>query len=1681
MVSKLSQAMLPTLGSFTGDIIPDNSNIPDALQTVETAFGTKENLIAPGTTAQVLRGDKTWIDLTKNLVGLGNVDNTSDLDKPVSNAVQNALDLKQSSDPKLTVITNLTPAANKLMYWTGANSAALIDLTAAGRALLDDSDASAQRVTLGLGTAAVTDTGTSGTKVPLLSGANTWSDVQTFTTNMFLTPASGNALLYISSLANNFAFVGFRSAGIDRWRIGKYNDTETGSNVGGDFYIDRRGDDGSSLGHALRITRANGDITFGGKLLPSADNSLSIGDSTKKLSNIYTVALTASNVSITGGTISGITDLSLADGGTGASTASQARINLGLGNVDNTSDLNKPISNAVQAALDKLTSNYISYKVTATSQTVFNTNVTLTAAPIVYRNGRLLAFTDYTWSGTNVTLSSPAYTDDDIIIEVGGSLVTPTVNLANVIGLGNASSSVAGLMSTTDKVRLDAYPTPLTSHNALLAQPLNLLDYCTNETQRDAVLGGTVGIEIPLNLAISAAAIAGRAVFIPGRGTYKTSTNGVIANPTGVSIYGEGCTIQKVGTGPLFRTGPTSDPAMGGARLVDGTWAAGTETVSVLPGTASQFTAGQWVIITDRTRIYSLANNAGGEMQLIKKVDTVNDKITFWSPTKYSYLAGAVGNGYARIVAAPLIKNTVYSNFNVRGDDSVDLSTTNDVKLFQNRWLLNPRFENLRLERFLSVGIDFVACVGWVVHNAHFLVGGSATTGTGTPDSTEGLPGFSYGVCEAGPCVGGIMSNCVGINIRHVYSTSSLTPSGGVPADYGEPTGTLVTNNIALYPVNAGFDTHESGWGISFINNKVIGGHFVGMQIRCNGCIVDGLEVINTIGAALWLRGGATTNGDNAYAKDTMWDNVVARKTNLGVSFDNIDWRERGAICDEASGTRGGTLHTFDTGGSSIMMYRNGGNTGGYVERVIAVNPCQLASTNKFVVDIRNFFGEISVNNIHAIGATKVTNLLRGQGANGKVRSNSIYGVGHTGADYSFTGGMAFVNNHVERITNIAVRSFATRAALLASTDVFTNGTIANAGGYQYLRNSASTLISDLPGWDAINPSFVHFGGVTDGSADVAGKVEACLTAYKECFIPAGTHLITTINATGIIHGIKGRSKFKATGTDIPIKFWGSTGAYNDFNGVYTAGEKNITIYGSVTDLAAGDWVITECDNPPITNMDGQGTSEFIQFDTIDTTAKTATLMQPLDFDYPTSKSRGIRRVNFLKNVGIRNIEIEGNMTLPNLGSSPEVPLIDFRWCRNAFVTDCEIHKSHWTAIMFMGCLSHDASRNYIHDLSSSDDDYNGGMGYCVQERAVNLGGTIQNNRFENARTGYTTGAGKFEIYRYGVPVATQVLGNNIKSMRSGGISTHEAGMFQHFIGNTIKGCRSTGISARAVGHVIQGNLLVDIMGSAIRIQSSATGYVKDTVITGNVIYKSNLGVDPIGSSNVDLGAINSVAPNAIISGNVIMFCGGPAIRLNYIQNGMVSGNMIYNPCQLTTTQKYAIGASETGSNNYAIVTGNGLISTDGKVTNFIFKPSGYYFEGQNYARGLTGPMVGGSTTTDQALSGVGANKISYGYRAGPTRIVGVELSLLAVRSGTITVQAPTGTTTGTLTRISGAEEGTQILLRCVSGETITITNTASASDTNSIYTRDGQNIVLNDPKKIVVLILLDGKWTQPQ
>ena len=149
----------------------------------------------------------------------------------------------QAFDAGLLSIAGLTTAADRSIYTTASDTYAVYTLTAAGRAILDDADASAQRTTLGLGTAAVVNTGTSGATIPLLNAANTFSAEQ----SLNFVAASDNGLR-------------LTTAGSLRWKIVGTTAAESGSNAGSNITFFRYTDAGAFLGDALTINRATGII-----------------------------------------------------------------------------------------------------------------------------------------------------------------------------------------------------------------------------------------------------------------------------------------------------------------------------------------------------------------------------------------------------------------------------------------------------------------------------------------------------------------------------------------------------------------------------------------------------------------------------------------------------------------------------------------------------------------------------------------------------------------------------------------------------------------------------------------------------------------------------------------------------------------------------------------------------------------------------------------------------------------------------------------------------------------------------------------------------------------------------------------------------------------------------------------------------------------------------------------------------------------------------------------------------------------------------------------------------------------------------------------------------------------------------------------------------------------------------
>jgi hypothetical protein len=107
---------------------------------------------------------------------------------------------KQPLDAGLTSIAGLTTAADKMIYTTASDTYAVADLTVAGRAILDDADATAQRVTLGVEigvTVQAYDADTAKIDV-----AQTFTAQQTVTAGLVLQSVADTAIAAVGDVIN---------------------------------------------------------------------------------------------------------------------------------------------------------------------------------------------------------------------------------------------------------------------------------------------------------------------------------------------------------------------------------------------------------------------------------------------------------------------------------------------------------------------------------------------------------------------------------------------------------------------------------------------------------------------------------------------------------------------------------------------------------------------------------------------------------------------------------------------------------------------------------------------------------------------------------------------------------------------------------------------------------------------------------------------------------------------------------------------------------------------------------------------------------------------------------------------------------------------------------------------------------------------------------------------------------------------------------------------------------------------------------------------------------------------------------------------------------------------------------------------------------------------------------------
>lgn len=328
-----------------------------------THAGVYEPAFAAGTTAQYRRGDKTWQTLDKAAVGLSNVDNTSDASKPISTATQTALNAKAdviyvdsevaTRQPLVLTATTDTSASTGAKVLTASRLPVTGDLvrvvftsgnTAANLSFnINGSGAKAVRIRNTDTSALSSSTGAGGEMFFHYDGTYFHQIGSMHTTNSSYSEITSSEIT--AGTANSMRTISGRRAQEIVVKAQTTVPTPTlDADAANKLYVDTGLADKAATSHTHDVS----DLTATGT---RDSTTILYGDNTWKTAP-------------SGGS-GGVTDHTLLTNiGTNthaqidthiASTSnphSVTKAQVGLGNVDNTSDANKPISTAVQAALD---------------------------------------------------------------------------------------------------------------------------------------------------------------------------------------------------------------------------------------------------------------------------------------------------------------------------------------------------------------------------------------------------------------------------------------------------------------------------------------------------------------------------------------------------------------------------------------------------------------------------------------------------------------------------------------------------------------------------------------------------------------------------------------------------------------------------------------------------------------------------------------------------------------------------------------------------------------------------------------------------------------------------------------------------------------------------------------------------------------------------------------------------------------------------------------------------------------------------------------------------------------------------------------------------------------------------------------------------------------------------------
>jgi hypothetical protein len=580
------------------------------------ATGAQVNTVAS------VAGKTGVVSLVKADVGLSNVDNTTDLLKPISTATQTALDGKVDDAQVLTNVPAGAVFTDTVYTHPASHPASIITQDASNRFVTDTEKttwngkaSTSVATTSANGLMASTDK----TKLDAISGTNTGDEtVTTIKTKLGITTLSGSNTGDQTTITGN---------------AGTATKLATARTINGVAFDGTANITINAVDTTARVASsllgvANGVATLdAGGLVPSSQLPSYVDDvlefanlagfpSAGTTGKIYVALDTNKTYRWSGSAYVYITSGAVDSVAGKAGVVTLVKGDVGLGSVDNTSDANKPISTATQTALnakvDKVTGkglsteDYTSAEKTKLAGIAAGAQVN-TVASVAGRTGAVvLAKADVGLGSVDNTAdaSKPISTATQTALDLKAPLASPTFT-GTVTGVTKTMVGLGNVDNTADSAK-----------NVLSATKLT-----TARTINGVSFDGTANITVAdsTKLPLAGGTLTGAVVFAGGQ-TWPTFNQ---------STTGNAATATKLGTA---RTISLTGDVTGSVSFDGSANAAITTTVA----------ANSVALGTDTTGNYVAGNTAGTGIAVTGTADEG------WSPTISLATAGTAGS-YSKV------------------------------------------------------------------------------------------------------------------------------------------------------------------------------------------------------------------------------------------------------------------------------------------------------------------------------------------------------------------------------------------------------------------------------------------------------------------------------------------------------------------------------------------------------------------------------------------------------------------------------------------------------------------------------------------------------------------------------------------------------------------------------------------------------------------------------------------------------------------------------------------------------------------------------------------------------------------------------------------------------------------------------------------------------------------------